>query len=153
MSLFASGARGACSNLTRVIAQKLAKALASAYRDRARQKRDFRGLWITRINGVIRKNAILSSFCKKAVLSSFCKNAALDTYSRFICNIYKEQLVLNRKMLAQIAISNRNCIDTIYRSLNWQLFFENLPYCNYRKIGNSFILTLFNSIKLQIAVT
>nr|AMY96101.1 ribosomal protein L20 [Geranium phaeum] len=121
MALFASGARGACSNLTRVIAQKLAKALASAYRDRVRQKRDFRSLWITRINGVIRKNA---------VLSSFRKNLVLNSYSIFMYNLYKEQLVLNRKMLAQIAISNRNCLDTIYSYLNWELFFQNLRYRN-----------------------
>nr|ACH47410.1 ribosomal protein L20 [Geranium carolinianum] len=125
MHFLASGARGAHSTLTRVIAQEIAKALASAYRDRARQKRDFRRLWITRINGVIRKNA---------VLNSFRKNAVLNSYSRFMYNLYKEQLVLNRKMLAQIAISNRNCLYTIYSYFKWELFFKNLRYRNSSEI-------------------
>nr|AEX10208.1 ribosomal protein L20 [California macrophylla] len=99
MHFFASGARGAHSTLTRVIAQEAIRGLASAHRDRARQKRDFRRLWITRINGVIRKNEVFNS------------------YSQLIYNLYKEQLVLNRKMLAQIAILNRNCLYTIYSYL------------------------------------
>jgi large subunit ribosomal protein L20 len=93
MDSFASGARGVHS--TRVIAQKIIKALASAYRDRVRKKRDFRRLWITRLNGVIRKNAVFNS------------------YSQLIYNLYEEQLALNRKMLSQIAISNKNCLYTI----------------------------------------
>nr|WVK97321.1 ribosomal protein L20 [Erodium stephanianum] len=99
MHSFVSGARGAYSRLTRTIAQEIIRALASAFRDRARQKRDFRSLWITRLNGVIRKIAVF------------------DSYSKLIYNLYKEQLVLNRKMLAQIAISNRNCFYTIYSYL------------------------------------
>nr|YP_009299814.1 ribosomal protein L20 [Pelargonium quercifolium]QBW98926.1 ribosomal protein L20 [Pelargonium denticulatum]QBW98986.1 ribosomal protein L20 [Pelargonium pseudoglutinosum]QBW98995.1 ribosomal protein L20 [Pelargonium ribifolium]AJB99728.1 ribosomal protein L20 [Pelargonium quercifolium]QBW98987.1 ribosomal protein L20 [Pelargonium pseudoglutinosum] len=93
--LFASGARGAHSRLTRLIAQQTIRALASAHRDRDNKKRDFRRLWITRINGVIRQNVVSYS------------------YSQLITNMHKEQLLLNRKMLAQIAISNRNCLSII----------------------------------------
>nr|YP_009111505.1 ribosomal protein L20 [Erodium crassifolium]AHH24716.1 ribosomal protein L20 [Erodium crassifolium] len=107
MHSFASGALGAHSRLTRVIAQAIIRALASAFRDRARQKRDFRRLWITRLNGVIRKNAVFNS------------------YSQLIYNLYKEQLVLNRKMLAQIAISNRNCFYTIYSYLKQKFSLQN----------------------------
>ena len=89
MHFLASGARGAHSTLTRVIAQEIAKALASAYRDRARQKRDFRRLWITRINAVT------------------CENQIFDSYCKFIHNLYKKQFFLNRKILSQIAISNK----------------------------------------------
>lgn len=99
MQSFASGARGAHSTLSRVIAQQTRRALASAHRDRVRQKRDFRRLWITRLNGVIRKNAVFNS------------------YSQLIYNLYKEQLVLNRKMLAQMAISNKNCLYTLFSYL------------------------------------
>nr|QRW36750.1 ribosomal protein L20 [Mesostemma dichotomum var. lanceolatum] len=93
--LFASTFRGAHSRLTRIIAQQKIKALVSAHRDRDRQKRDFRRLWITRINAVIRERGV-------------CYN-----YSIFMHDLYKRQLLLNRKVLAQIAILNRNCLYMI----------------------------------------
>ncbi|TYG76204.1 hypothetical protein ES288_D03G095300v1 [Gossypium darwinii] len=79
ISLFASSFRGAHSRLTRTITQQRIRALVSVHRDRDRKKRDFRRLWITRINAVIRGVGLL----------------------------------LNRKILAQIAISNRNCLYMI----------------------------------------
>ncbi|TYH79874.1 hypothetical protein ES332_D03G094500v1 [Gossypium tomentosum] len=93
--LFASSFRGAHSRLTRTITQQRIRALVSAHRDRDRKKRDFRRLWITRINAVIRGVGVSYS------------------YSRLIHNLYKKQLLLNRKILAQIAISNRNCLYMI----------------------------------------
>ena len=93
--LFASTFRGAHSRLTRTITQQKIRALVSAHRDRGRQKRDFRRLWITRINAVIRENKVYFS------------------YSKFIHNLYKRQLLLNRKILAQIAILNKNCLYMI----------------------------------------
>nr|QUQ06952.1 ribosomal protein L20 [Sauvagesia rhodoleuca] len=93
--LFASSFRGAHSRLTRTIFQQKKRALFSAQRGRDRQKRDFRHLWITRINAVIRENK------------------ASYSYSRLIKNLYKRQLFLNRKILAQIAILNRNCLYII----------------------------------------
>nr|YP_010411243.1 ribosomal protein L20 [Psilopeganum sinense]UQJ72622.1 ribosomal protein L20 [Psilopeganum sinense] len=95
MRLFASSFRGAHSRLSRTITQQKIRALVSAHRDRDRKKRDFRRLWITRINAVIRGNGV-----------SYI-------YSGLIHNLYKAQLVLNRKILAQIAISNRNCLYMI----------------------------------------
>nr|YP_010898343.1 ribosomal protein L20 [Micranthes octopetala]WHL46796.1 ribosomal protein L20 [Micranthes octopetala] len=93
--LFASSFRGAHSRLTRTITQQKIRALVSAHRDRDRQKRDFRRLWITRINGVIRENRVSNS------------------YSKLIHDLYKRKLLLNRKILAQIAILNRNCLYMI----------------------------------------
>nr|YP_010639332.1 ribosomal protein L20 [Saxifraga hirculoides]WBQ52229.1 ribosomal protein L20 [Saxifraga hirculoides] len=93
--LFASSFGGAHSRLTRTITQQKIRALISAHRDRDRQKRDFRRLWITRINAVIRENKVSYS------------------YSRFINDLYKSKLLLNRKILAQIAILNRNCLYMI----------------------------------------
>nr|YP_010039155.1 ribosomal protein L20 [Grewia chungii]QOY45317.1 ribosomal protein L20 [Grewia chungii] len=93
--LFASSFRGAHSRLTRTITQQRIRALVSAHRDRDRKKRDFRRLWITRINAAIRGIGVSYS------------------YSVFIHNLYKKQLLLNRKILAQIAISNRNCLYMI----------------------------------------
>ena len=95
MRLFVSSFRGAHSRLSRTITQQKIRALVSAHRDRDRKKRDFRRLWITRINAVIRGNLVSYS------------------YSRLIYNLYKAQLVLNLKILAQIAISNRNCLYMI----------------------------------------
>nr|YP_010043512.1 ribosomal protein L20 [Artocarpus camansi]YP_010224149.1 ribosomal protein L20 [Artocarpus altilis]QPD06832.1 ribosomal protein L20 [Artocarpus camansi]QSV10759.1 ribosomal protein L20 [Artocarpus altilis]UCS08065.1 ribosomal protein L20 [Artocarpus altilis] len=93
--LFASSFRGVRSRLTRTITQHKIRALVSAHQDRGRQKRDFRRLWITRINAVIRDNKVYYS------------------YSTLIHHLYKRQLLLNRKILAQIAILNRNCLYMI----------------------------------------
>nr|YP_001294121.1 ribosomal protein L20 [Chloranthus spicatus]YP_009525124.1 ribosomal protein L20 [Chloranthus erectus]A6MME5.1 RecName: Full=Large ribosomal subunit protein bL20c; AltName: Full=50S ribosomal protein L20, chloroplastic [Chloranthus spicatus]QVS97397.1 ribosomal protein L20 [Chloranthus henryi]ABQ43283.1 ribosomal protein L20 [Chloranthus spicatus]AXR93312.1 ribosomal protein L20 [Chloranthus erectus]AXR93397.1 ribosomal protein L20 [Chloranthus erectus]AXR93482.1 ribosomal protein L20 [Ch len=93
--LFASTFRGAHSRLTRTITQQKMRALVSTHRDRGRQKINFRRLWITRINAVTRENRVSYS------------------YSRLIHDLYKRQLLLNRKIPAQIAISNRNCLYTI----------------------------------------
>nr|YP_010420636.1 ribosomal protein L20 [Urera baccifera]USG54355.1 ribosomal protein L20 [Urera baccifera] len=93
--LFASSFQGARSRLSRTITQQKIRALVSAHQDRGRQKRNFRRLWITRINAAIRANKLYYS------------------YSRLIHNLYKEQLLLNRKILAQISILNRNCLYMI----------------------------------------
>nr|YP_010512640.1 ribosomal protein L20 [Eysenhardtia texana]UXL84047.1 ribosomal protein L20 [Eysenhardtia texana] len=95
--LFTSSFRGAHSRLTRTITQQKIKALVSANRDRNRKKRDFRGLWINRINAVIGENP------KKIY----------DSYRNLLYNLYKRQLLLNRKMVAQIAILKGNCFFMI----------------------------------------
>nr|YP_009557413.1 ribosomal protein L20 [Kewa sp. GY-2019]QBC72152.1 ribosomal protein L20 [Kewa sp. GY-2019] len=92
---FGSTFQGAHSRLIRPLAQQKIRALFSAHRDRDRQKRDFRRLWITRINAAIRANSVYYN------------------YSIFIHDLYKRQLLLNRKILAQIAIFNRNCLSMI----------------------------------------
>uniref|UniRef100_A0A5P8G3N3 Large ribosomal subunit protein bL20c n=3 Tax=Dipelta TaxID=105265 RepID=A0A5P8G3N3_DIPYU len=94
---FVSSFRGAHSRLTRTISQQEIRALDSAHRDRDRQKRNFRRLWITRINAVIRERGV--------------------SYSRLIHDLYKRQLFLNRKILAQIAISNKNSIYILYNDI------------------------------------
>nr|YP_009435070.1 ribosomal protein L20 [Lobelia laxa]ATG25072.1 ribosomal protein L20 [Lobelia laxa] len=71
------------------------RALASSHRDRDGQKRNFRRLWITRINSVIRGGWVYY------------------TYSRLIHDLYKRQFLLNRKILAQIAIANKNYLYLI----------------------------------------
>ncbi len=60
------------------------KALCNAYRDRRRRKRDFRRLWIARINAAARTNGL--------------------SYSKLIGGLKKADIRLNRKMLAQLAI-------------------------------------------------
>nr|YP_010603063.1 ribosomal protein L20 [Paphiopedilum lowii]WAN77310.1 ribosomal protein L20 [Paphiopedilum lowii] len=93
--LFASTFIGAHSRLTRTSTQQRMRSLGSSHRDRNRKKRDFRRLWITRINAVTREDMVSYS------------------YSRFIHNLYKKQLLLNRKILVQIVLSNKICFDMI----------------------------------------
>nr|YP_009569214.1 ribosomal protein L20 [Calandrinia granulifera]QBC66980.1 ribosomal protein L20 [Calandrinia granulifera] len=106
--LFGSTFRGAHSRLTRTIAQQKIRALVSAHRDRDRKKRDFRRLWITRINAVIRENGVYYN------------------YSKFIHDLHKRQLLLNRKILAQIARLNKNCLymisNKIIKKEDWKEF-------------------------------
>lgn len=79
----AKGFRGAGSKLFRTANQQVMKALRSAYRDRRRKKRDFRRLWITRINAATRAQGL--------------------RYHEFIDGLKKTNIQLNRKMLARLA--------------------------------------------------
>ncbi|MDX2273314.1 MAG: 50S ribosomal protein L20 [Cyanobacteriota bacterium] len=80
----AKGFRGAGSKLFRTANQQVMKALRSAYRDRRRRKRDFRQLWIARINAASRMQGV--------------------SYSQLINQLNKSNILLNRKMLAQMAV-------------------------------------------------
>lgn len=71
-------------NLYRYAREAADKALQYAYRDRRRKKRDFRKLWIARINAAVRLHDM--------------------TYSRFIAGLAKAGIVLDRKVLADIAV-------------------------------------------------
>jgi len=79
----AKGFRGRSSTNYRIAIEKVEKALRYAYRDRRRKKRDFRGLWIQRINAAARLNGL--------------------TYSRFMCGIKQAGIQMDRKVLADIA--------------------------------------------------
>ena len=80
----AKGFRGSHSTLFRTANQQVMKALRSAYRDRKKRKRDFRRLWITRINAAARVQGI--------------------SYSQLMGNLKKANIQINRKMLAQMAV-------------------------------------------------
>jgi large subunit ribosomal protein L20 len=77
------GFRGRTSTTYRAALQRLEKSLQYAYRDRRNKKRDFRGLWIQRINAAVREHGL--------------------TYSRFIAGLKKAGIEMDRKMLAAIA--------------------------------------------------
>nr|YP_009113830.1 ribosomal protein L20 [Stangeria eriopus]AFR45478.1 ribosomal protein L20 [Stangeria eriopus]BAR93400.1 ribosomal protein L20 [Stangeria eriopus] len=94
---FASGSGGAHSRLFRTAEQQRIRALASAHRDRGKRKRDFRRLWITRINAAARNNGV--------------------SYNKFIQYLYKRQLLSNRRILAQIAVLDKNCFSTILNKI------------------------------------
>ncbi|ELR97201.1 50S ribosomal protein L20 [Gloeocapsa sp. PCC 73106] len=82
----AKGFRGSHSKLFRTANQQVMKALRNSYRDRRNRKRDFRRLWITRINAASRQHGI--------------------SYSQLAGKLKKANIEINRKMLAQLAVLN-----------------------------------------------
>lgn len=80
----AKGFRGSQSTLFRTANQQVMKALRNAYRDRKKRKRDFRRLWITRINAAARLHGV--------------------SYSQLMGLMKKANIQINRKMLAQLAV-------------------------------------------------
>ena len=80
----AKGYRGRNKNVFRVAVEKVEKALQYAYRDRRAKKRNFRSLWIQRINAATRLYDM--------------------TYSRFMSGLAKAGIELDRKVLADIAV-------------------------------------------------
>jgi len=80
----AKGYRGTKSKLFRRANQQVLKSLSYAFRDRKRNKREFRRLWIARINAAARMNGM--------------------SYSNLINGLKKAGVVVNRKMLADLAV-------------------------------------------------
>ncbi|ACV63209.1 ribosomal protein L20 [Desulfofarcimen acetoxidans DSM 771] len=82
----AKGYRGSRSKLFRVANQSVMKALSYAYRDRKARKRDFRRLWIARINAAARTNGL--------------------SYNKFMNGLKQAGVEVNRKMLAELAVND-----------------------------------------------
>jgi large subunit ribosomal protein L20 len=80
----AKGYRGRSSTCYRVAIEKVEKGLRYAYRDRRNKKRDFRALWVQRINAAVRPHGLV--------------------YSNFINGLKKAGIELNRKVLSELAI-------------------------------------------------
>jgi len=89
----AKGYRGRGSTAYRVAIEKVEKALQYAYRDRRNRKRDFRALWIQRINAGARQHGL--------------------TYSQFMHGIKLAGLDLDRKVLSDIAIREPEAFQAI----------------------------------------
>ena len=82
----AKGYRGAKSKLYKTANQAVMKSLSYAYRDRKAKKREFRQLWIARISAAARMNGI--------------------SYSKFMNGLKNNGIEINRKMMAEIAVSD-----------------------------------------------
>lgn len=82
----ARGYFGSKSNLYKLANQQVMKSLMYAYRDRKARKRDFRRLWITRINAAAREHGL--------------------SYNQFINGLKRAEVELNRKMLAELAVND-----------------------------------------------
>jgi large subunit ribosomal protein L20 len=77
--------------------QALLKADSYAYRDRRNKKRDFRALWLIRANAALRENG--------------------TTWSRFAGIMKKQNVQINRKMLAELAVKHPEAFDKMVRAL------------------------------------
>ncbi len=97
----AKGFRGGRSKLIRTASDAVDKALMYSYRDRRARKRDFRRLWITRINAAARMNDL--------------------SYSRLINGLKKAGIELDRKVLADLAVSDPSGFTRIASLASQQL--------------------------------
>tara|TARA_B100001123_G_C14615501_1_gene751617 strand:- start:66 stop:422 length:357 start_codon:yes stop_codon:yes gene_type:complete len=89
------GQWGRRKNTIRVARQAMEKALQYAYRDRRNKKRNFKSLWIQRINAGVRSEGL--------------------TYSKFINGLNKSGIKIDRKILAEIAYDNPEAFKTIVK--------------------------------------
>lgn len=93
MIKLAKGYYGAKSLKYKMAKQQVMKSHMYAYRDRRQTKRNFRRLWITRINAAARQNGI--------------------SYSQLMNGLKKAEIEVNRKMLAEIAVSDAASFTTL----------------------------------------
>ena len=89
------GQWGRRKNTIRVARQAMEKSMQYAYRDRRNKKREFKSLWIQRINAGVRAEGL--------------------TYSKFIHGLNKSGIKLGRKILAEIAYDNPEAFKTIVK--------------------------------------
>jgi large subunit ribosomal protein L20 len=89
------GQWGRRKNTIRIARQAMEKSMQYAYRDRRAKKRDFKSLWIQRINAGVRAEGL--------------------TYSKFINGLSKSGIKLDRKILAEIAYDNPEAFKTIVK--------------------------------------
>jgi len=87
------GARGARSKLLRTAKETLRRAQAYSYRDRKTKKRNIRRLWIVRINARLKERGL--------------------SYNKFIAALKKAKINLDRKVLADLAVNEREVFDFI----------------------------------------
>ena len=95
------GQFGRRKNTIRVAKQALEKAMQYAYRDRRTKKREFRSMWIQRINAGVRAEGL--------------------TYSKFINGLNKSKIKLDRKVLADIAYNNPEVFKSIVKKVQSSL--------------------------------
>ena len=91
------GQYGRRKNTIRIARQAMEKAMQYAYRDRKTKKRDFRSLWIQRINAGVRSEGM--------------------TYSKFINGLSKSGVKLDRKVLADLAYDHPDAFKTIVKKV------------------------------------
>ena len=95
------GQWGRRKNTIRVAKQAMEKSMQYAYRDRRNKKRDFKSLWIQRINAGVRTEGL--------------------TYAKFINGLAKSKIKLDRKVLAELAYNNPEVFKSIVKKVQSSL--------------------------------
>ena len=95
------GQYGRRKNTIRIARQAMEKAMQYAYRDRKAKKREFRSLWIQRINAGVRAEGL--------------------TYAKFINGLAKSKIKLDRKVLAELAYNNPEAFKSIVKKVQSSL--------------------------------
>ena len=93
----AKGYRGRRKNTVKLGKAAILKAGQHAYRDRRRKKREFRSLWIIRLNAALRPQGV--------------------AYSRFIRQMEEKNVILNRKVLSELAASDPAAFDAVVKAV------------------------------------
>ena len=95
------GQYGRRKNTIRIARQAMEKAMQYAYRDRKAKKREFRSLWMQRINAGVRAEGL--------------------TYSKFINGLAKSKIKLDRKVLAELAYNNPEAFKSVVKKVQSSL--------------------------------
>ena len=95
------GQYGRRKNTIRIARQAMEKAMQYAYRDRKTKKREFRSLWIQRINAGVRAEGL--------------------TYAKFINGLAKSKIKLDRKVLAELAYNNPEAFKSVVKKVQSSL--------------------------------
>ena len=95
------GQYGRRKNTIRIARQAMEKAMQYAYRDRKAKKREFRSLWIQRINAGVRAQGL--------------------TYAKFINGLAKSKIKLDRKVLAELAYNNQEVFKSVVKKVQSSL--------------------------------
>ena len=95
------GQYGRRKNTIRIARQAMEKAMQYAYRDRRTKKREFRSLWIQRINAGVRAEGL--------------------TYAKFINGLAKSKIKLDRKVLAELAYDNPEAFKSVVKKVQSSL--------------------------------
>ena len=93
----AKGFRGKRSKLYRTAKESVMRAFAYSFVGRKKKKRDFRSLWISRISAAVRSRSL--------------------TYSKFIAELNKKNILLDRKILADMAVNDIKAFDKLVAML------------------------------------
>ena len=107
----AKGYFGRRKNVWTVAKNAVEKAMLYAYRDRRTKKRNFRSLWITRINAGARQHGM--------------------SYSQFMGKVKSNNIELNRKVLADLAMNNPEAFKAVVEKINNYPKYLNLPPRDY----------------------
>lgn len=105
----AKGFRGRAKNCIKIARSRVEKSLQHAYRGRKEKKRDWRTLWIARINAATREHAVslhgTEAGRKVCCMYLMCTPSMQMSYSRFMHGLATQNVLMNRKVISELAMS------------------------------------------------